>query len=295
MKNILYSIIIAAAMTCNILPAMAEGENVSLTLNDTPASYEAFRIGVWSQRDGTLFDITYTRDTYMQGTNNGGTEYGTICLPFYINTKPTNMTLYHFGNINGNTLDIVKVRDEEYTDGKGISPGTPLIFKLNSPATTMSITCNGTRVNKYGTGTSLAEEKVWIPGNTEEGISTGDGTEGFIWIRGYDEMTTLSSTDANQYYYIYNDKFYRAQTQLIINPFRVVMKFIPKPSQQAKPSAISIREVPAGSTNGISTASATEAPVTGIYSINGSKQTTMRRGLNIIRQADGTTRKVVVK
>lgn len=293
MKNIFYSSIIAAAMTCNILPAMADGENVKLTLDDTPGSYEAFRIGVWSQPNDRLFDITYTRDTYMQGTNNGGTEYGTICLPFYINKKPTDMKLYHFGNINGNTLDIVEVRDAEYTEDKGISPGTPLIFKLNSPATTMSITCNGTRVNRYG---SVAEEKVWIPGNTEEGISTGDGTEGFIWIKGYDEMTTLSSTDANQYYYIYNDHFYRAQTQLTVNPFRVVMKFIPQPSQQgAKPSAISIREVPAGSTNGISTASATEASVTGIYSINGSKQTTMRRGLNIIRQADGTTRKVVVK
>lgn len=297
MKNILYSIVIAAAMICNILPAMAQSENVKLTLDDTPESYKAFRIGVWSQPDGAPFDITYTRNTNMQGSNNGGTLYGTLCLPFYINKKPTDMTLYYFGNIHDSTLDIVEVPDWNYND-YGIYPGTPLIFKLNNPATSMSITCNGTKVNKHGNGSSIVEEKVWISSVVEESAVFGaDGQTvlGALYIMGYDEKKIITA-HADRYFYIYNDHFYRAETQLTVNPFRVVMEFNDQtPGHGAKPSVISIREVPAGSTGVISTSVATASPAAGIYSINGSKQTTMRRGINIVRQADGTTRKVVVK
>lgn len=297
MKNILYSIVIAAAMTCNILPAMAQSENVKLTLDDTPQSYEAFRIGVWSHDIGTKFDITYTRNTNMQGSNNGGTLYGTLCLPFYINAKPTDMKLYYFGNIHDSTLDIVEVPEDHYT-GDGLYPGTPLIFKLNNAATSMSITCNGTKVNKYGNGSSIVQEKVWTSSVVEESAVFGaDGYTvlGALYIMGYDEKKTITER-ANNYYYIYNDHFYKAETELTVNPFRVVMEFNDQTQGQgAKPSVLSIREVPAGSTNAISTATATASSAVGIYSINGSKQTAMRRGINIVRQADGTTRKVVVK
>lgn len=269
--------ILIAAMLMTMSTSVAA--QTDITLDDTSAGYTAFKVAVYSQPKDTEFNITYTRNTYMEGSN-GGTTYGTICLPFQIKGAQTGLQLFYFGTISGSTLNITPVAAADLEEG--IHPCTPLIFKLDSPATSMTITSTGAKVTTDWENPVI--EKTWLDGNAIE--------KGSLWIKGIETQQDMA--DPAKYYYIYNDCFYKANNKLTVPPFRVVMYYNDQTPGQSKPAFFNIQEQE-GSTTGISTVPASpSAAASTIFDINGRKQQSLHKGLNIVRHHDGSITKVIV-
>lgn len=268
--------ILIAAMLMTMSTSVAA--QTDITLDDTPQGYTDFKVAVYSQQENTKFNITYTRNTFMEGSD-GGTIYGTICLPFQIKGAQTGLQLFYFGTISGSTLNITPVPEYQLTEG--IHPCTPLIFKLNSPATSMTIKSTDAEVvTDWG---NLVEEKTWLDGNAIE--------KGSLWIKGVETQQDMA--DPAKYYYIYNDCFYKANNKLTVPPFRVVMYYNDQTPGQSKPAFFNIQEQE-GSTTGISTVPASQSAASTIFDINGRKQQSLHKGLNIVRHHDGSITKVIV-
>jgi len=210
----------------------------------------------------TVNTVKYTRITGMVGVGSTtGTKYGTICLPFSIKEQPTDMTLYKATSISGSTLTITSV---DYP----IAAGTPLIFELTSAATSMTVASTDATVNTTAPSTSTTDGNILI---------------------GTFEAKTIDS-DLGSIYYLNGDKFHQAQTSLVVPIYRAYLK---TQSSGAKPRMISIAKGDEDAT-GISNINTLDS-ATEIFDLNGRKQNGLQRGVNIMRRADGSTIKVLVK
>lgn len=218
-----------------------------------------------AQNDKTV-KATYTRTTGMVGAGSTtGTQYGTLCLPFTINAAPIGVTLYKATAIIADALTITEVTDFSTP----IPAGTPLIFELTSAATEMTVT------SSYATVSTAA---------------LVDPTDGNL-LRGTYASTTITSGLEN-IYYLNGDKFHQAKVSLAVPAFRAYL-LKPVPSPSPAPSMLSLSKED-NETAGILQVEALQT-VTGVYDINGRKQNGIRHGLNIMRRADGSVIKVMVK
>lgn len=221
-----------------------------------------------SAQNTKVVKATYTRNTGMVGAGSTtGTQYGTICLPFEITASITGMKLYKATGISASALTIIEVEtiDAEHK----IPAGTPLIFELTSAATEMMVT------SSYAT------------------VSTADlvdPTDGNL-LRGTYASTTITS-DLENIYYLNGDKFHQAKVSLDVPAFRAYL-LKPGSSPSSAPSMLSLSKED-NETAGILQVEALQT-VTGVYDINGRKQNGIKPGINIMRRADGSVIKVMVK
>lgn len=211
---------------------------------------------------------TYERNTGMFSAGNAKTKYGTICLPFQIKAAPTNMTLYKATSISGSTLTITAV-----TYDAPIEAGTPLIFELSQAASTMTVTSTdgiySINVNTGTPATSPASDNLLVGTYTENTITEG--------------LTSI--------YYLNGDTFHKALSSLKVPAFRAYLKTSTQGG--AKPMILSIVKDGDEATD-IFAVEAFEG-VTNVYDLNGRKQNGLQRGVNIMRRADGSSFKVIVK
>lgn len=220
----------------------------------------------------TVATATYTRNVGMVGVggNPAGTKYGTICLPFNITIAPTDETkLYKATSVSATKLTIEKVTiDAEHP----IPAGTPLIFELSADAAiTMKIVSTNAIINVAAPAATPANDNLLV------------GT--------YSE-TTISGDALTNKYYLNGDKFHQAVNSLKVPAFRAYLDITSSPSPA--PSMLSIVKEGEDETTDIQQIEALET-VTEVYDLNGRKQNGLQRGINILRRADGSTIKVIVK
>lgn len=227
---------------------------------------DATTLASLSAQNGKTVKATYTRTTGMVGAGSTtGTQYGTLCLPFTIEAAVTGVKLYKATDITADALTITEVTDFSTP----IPAGTPLIFELNAAATTLTVT------SSYATVSTAA---------------LVDPTDGNL-LRGTYATTTITSGLEN-IYYLNGDKFHQAKVSLDVPAFRAyLLKTVPSPSPA--PSMLSLSKED-NETAGILQVEALQT-VTGVYDINGRKQNGIKPGLNIMRRADGSVIKVMVK
>ena len=93
--------------------------------------------------------------------------------------------------------------------------------------------------------------------------------------------------------------FGRATATATINPYRFYMKVTAKDGQfvdninQAK--IVVVDDFGIEETTAINSIESNENNITAVYNANGIKQTSTKQGLNIVKMADGTTKKIFVK
>lgn len=208
---------------------------------------------------------TYNRQTGMAAVgSDAGTKYGTICLPFEIKALPTGMTLYKAKNIEGNTLTIEGVTA---TSEAPIAAGTPLIFELTNAATSISITSKNATVNTAEPTTSA--DNILVGTYIQKTISTG--------------LTNI--------FYLNGDKFHNATSSLTVPAYRAYL--VDDDTSRVKGEWLTIST--GDEETAISSMDIDENTVVAVYDLNGRKQSALQRGLNIVRRADGSTMKVIVK
>lgn len=233
--------------------------------------------------DYSVATATYYRNTGMVSAGNTDTRYGTICLPFEIKAKPDGVkVLYKATSIsvdqaaNTGTLTITEV-------SYPVTAGTPLIFELSAEASNMTVTSTdggGIAVNT----TAPATSPVTTP---EESKNLLVGT-----FTGTVLNSSSSPALSDNIYYLNGDKFHQAKVSLTVPAFRAYLDTTSAPS--SAPSVLSIAKEGEDDATGISAVEALET-VTDVYDLNGRKQNGLQRGINILRRADGTTIKVIVK
>lgn len=260
MKKNLLKTLIAATMMATSMTAMAE--NTKLTLDDTPASYEAFKSHM---NAGGKYDVTYTRT--LGGTASEGSKYGTLYLPFKLTSAPEGMKLYYIDNINSTTLTIREVDEYDYS----LSACTTLIYELTEAASTLTITSNGATLSSVA--------------NPVE--------KGNLWINGYLTATEFSATEAANCLYMSDDKFVSPTGTFTLQPFRVALIFNQQAAGQTKQPELTITNAASG-INGV-TLDTPATAITDVYDANGRKQSGLQHGVNIVRHADGSTTKIIVK
>lgn len=213
----------------------------------------------------TVKTAEYQRHHGMVSAGNAETMYGTICLPFAIKDQLTGMTLYKATEISGSTLTITAATYP-------VSAGTPLIFELGAKASNMTVTSSageGIAVNTEATNLTYG---TYLRGTyTRQNITTG----------------------LENIYYLNGDTFHQAVSSLTVPAYRAYLDT--SGSQSAKPMVLSIvKEGDEEQTTGISALETLEG-MTAVYDLNGRKQSGLQRGINILRRADGSTIKVMVK
>lgn len=220
-------------------------------------------LSTWNEKK---VKATYTRSTGMSAVDGSATKYGTFCLPFNITAATSGITLYKAASISGSTLTISELADSDYP----IAAGTPLIFELSTASTTMTVTSNNAIVSTADPATAPSSDNILVGTYTATNITSG----------------------LKDIYYLNGDKFHQAQVSLSVPAYRAYMK-VSEETSLAKPRMISIAKE-SEETTGIMNTLSLDA-TTEIYDLNGRKQNALQRGMNIMRRADGTSVKVLVK
>lgn len=256
MKKNLLKTLIAAAMMATSMTAMAQ--TAKLTLDDTPESYEAFKSHF---DDDGKFDVTYTRT--LGGTTSEGSRYGTLYLPFQIKDELEGINLYSIVSIANDVITLRKVTDAEYP----LYYCTPLIYELTEAANTLTVS---SRRVEIGWGNNVKEINIY-------------------YLMGYNKVTEI---DEN-IFFMSGDKYVSTTSAATVQPFRLVLKYSPNSLDLVKPSELPINN-PSSGINGVNIDTPATA-ITDVYDANGRKQSGLQHGVNIVRHADGSTTKVIVK
>lgn len=223
----------------------------------------------------TVAKATYHRNTGMVSAGNSKTQYGTICLPFAIKAAPTGMTLYRATSISGSTLTITAV---DFTTA--IPAGTPLIFGLGAAAYEMTVTSN--------------DETNGIAVNTNAPATTPVTTTGSenLLVGTYTNTKMTNTGDLENIYYLNGDKFHQAKVELEVPAFRAYIKFASGTGAKSRTLAIKIE---GGDATGIDNNMIDLNTFEEVYDMQGRKQNGLQKGMNIVRRADGSSIKIMVK
>lgn len=229
---------------------------------------DATTLASLSAQNGKTVKATYTRNTGMVGAGSTtGTQYGTICLPFTINAAITGVRLYKATGISASALTITEVTDFS----SPIPASTPLIFELSAAATTLTVT------------SSYATVSTAVPATEPAGVGNN------LLVGTYNAATITSGLGS--IYYLNGDKFHQAKVSLAVPAYHAYIK---APASPARPMVLSIVKDGDEDVTGIDH-TATMDSVTAVYDLNGRKLEGLQHGINIMRRADGSTLKVVVK
>ncbi len=212
--------------------------------------------------------INATEDTYKvttatyNRTGATGTQWGTVCLPFSFESAPDGYTLYTPTAVNATTLTVTEV-------SYPVAAGTPVIFYKNTTDEAVITSAN-------------ASVKI----NAAPVAQSGD-----IHLVGTFSNQKIES-NLSSIYFINGDKFHQAQVSLTVPAYRAYINYTGT-AAGAKPSILSI--LVGGETTGVEKVSMENESVEGIYDVNGMKLSAPKKGMNIMKLANGKTVKLIVK
>lgn len=193
----------------------------------------------------------------------GSLQWGTICLPFELTSDSNGITYYQLSGISGNTMTF----DEVST----VAPNTPAIYSAPT-GSTLSFLNN-------------ADNGVAVSATTDNKVSAG----GLTLVGVQTAPVTLNVGDND--YYIAQNKFWKPTKNAVrMNPQRAY--FVA--SGTAK--LASVFDISEGEATGVDVHGRDNEPgILAVYGVNGVKQDGLRRGINIIKLSDGSTKKIVIK
>lgn len=194
----------------------------------------------------------------------GSLQWGTICLPFELTSDPGGITFYQLSGISGNTMTFEEVSTVE--------PNTPAIY---SAPTGSTLSFLGNADKEVAVSATTDDNKVQAGGLTLVGVQTAP--------------VTLKVGDND--YYIAQNKFWKpTKNEVTMNPQRAY--FVA--SGTAK--LASVFDISEGEATGVDVHGRDNEPdILAVYGVNGVKQDGLRRGINIIKLSDGSTKKIVIK
>lgn len=210
--------------------------------------------------------INATEDTYMvttatyNRTGAVGTQWGTVCLPFSFETKPDGYTLYTPTLVNESTLTVTEV---EYP----IPAGTPVIFYKDNTDEVVITSSNS---------------------NIKIGSTPINGSASLSLIGTY-ESTNITE-NLSSIYYINSDLFHQAKVNLTVPAYRAYIK---NNDPGAKASVLNI--LVGDEATSINMVNMENESVAAIYDANGIRLSSPKKGMNIMKLANGKTVKLIIK
>lgn len=225
------------------------------------ASFAQNPYSAWTQNIGTDAYPTFGDDGihHLRTMTN---EWGTICLPYAIENGD-DYDLYTLSNVTKDALSLTKVSGS-------LAAGTPAIVRRNASAK---------EINVAATGSTFVTAPV-----------TGSSANGLTLTGEFD--TTEITTENG--YIIANNAFWNIQTikgdnKVYCDAFRSYLAGTL--SNGAKQLSINFDDDSATGINTLSTCNGAEVA----YDLNGRCLNSLLHGMNIVRMADGTTKKVIKK
>jgi len=232
-------------------------------------------------KDFKASSAKYTRE-------NVTSTYGTICLPFSY-CRDENISLYSLNGINGiNSSATLKIVEEE-----SINSSEPCIFKKLSTNKKVDITG------------AVEEDGYVLISNSQPEKPSLESTD-IMLVGTYDKVVTGDNTGRNQtaaadYFYISKDKFWRGTDYFNTTAFRA---YIYAPGVFDSPVfygnarsltllEISVEEMETGIFNAEEITN--NADIIGYFSINGTMYNQPQTGINIVKFANGKTKKIFIK
>ena len=209
-----------------------------------------------AQPFGYTEDITATTASYSRSISN---KFGTICLPYAVNSNE-NVQYYTLDRKEGSTLYLTKQDD--------IEAGVPAVFENLSDGTTLNITATNATI--------------------KGSVPAADATLKLIGT--FNEVVITDAEELAKDYYISGGKFRQATSSLTVKPFRAY--FTTTSGNNVKMFNLSVLEEEETAIDNIQ---CSMLNAQSIYDANGMKQTSLRKGLNIVKMTDGSVHKVMVK
>ena len=241
-----------------------------------PAYYSEDKVDIEFPRDFKTNKAVYTR--------NMGNTYGSVILPYAFTTND---------KIQAYIQDHAYETMMHFKDTETVPAHTPFAFKKLAAGTadfTMTDGTGGFGITVEATRSTLPTETTWDgnAGAPYTDSSTAVQVDGWT-TRGYyinQKLDNYADT-----YYIAGDKFYKADGQITVTPHRVSFH---NPNSLAAVYNIDIED---DITTAIKEAELrkdiTDAQT--IYDAAGRQVSQPRKGLNIIRMADRSVKKVIIK
>lgn len=210
--------------------------------------------------------INATEDTYMvttatyNRTGAVGTQWGTVCLPFSFETKPVGYTLYTPSEV---TADVLTVNEVSYP----VAAGTPVIFYKDNTDEVVITSSNS---------------------NIKIGSTPINGSASLSLIGTY-ESTNITD-NLSSIYYINSDLFHQAKVNLTVPAYRAYIK---NSATGAKASVLNI--LVGDEATSINMVNMENESVAAIYDANGIRLSSPKKGMNIMKLANGKTVKLIIK
>lgn len=233
--------------------------------------------GFVSYMPATVGTATYTRQ------HDGG-KYGTICLPFAI-SQTEGCKLYRLGGIDYDRL-VVKL-----TPVNRLEAGEAGMYSVDDPAAhSVTFAANGSDV---AVGIPYTDESISLDMFVDHGMfygtyySNSSVTPGMLLLR--DDHMEFST-----YYIDGNDVTYDSIGAFMCAVLLHFENFGDIPANITGSEVFSIEVGSTPTAIGGIELDGTSAPAA-IYDVSGRKMPRMQKGVNIVKGADGRTRKVVVK
>ena len=234
--------------------------------------------GFWSNMPSTVASATYTRQ-------HDGNKYGTICLPFAIN-QAEGYKLYRLGGID---YDNYKVK---LTPTTRLEAGEAGMYSVDDP-TVQSITFNATNSDVATNNPVLRLDfsKTIDYGIFYGNYYSGDLYEGMMMLKD-DKMVFSKYHWRDDVKYDHIDAF-KCTIMLYFEEGDEKADALKDKLSYDDVFTIEIDDTPLhiGSIEGKDSVS---APIA-IYDISGRKLQQLQKGMNIVKYADGKTRKIMVK
>ena len=206
---------------------------------------------------GYTEDITATTASYSRSISN---KFGTICLPYAVSSNE-NVQYYTLDRKEGSTLYLTKQDD--------IEAGVPAVFENLSDGTTLNITATDATIK--GSVPAAADATLKLIGT-------------------FNEVVITDAEELAKDYYISGGKFRQANSSLTVKPFRAY--FTTTSGNGVKMFNLSVLEEEETSIDNVQ---CSMLNAQSIYDANGMKQTSLRKGLNIMKMTGGSVQKVMVK
>lgn len=268
--------------------ATVDGDNV--TENELPAAIHAYFNGVDPGLKSPLF-IANGGVTYKRAATSS--KWGTVVLPYELESND-NIAYYELtaADISNAKLEFTKVAK--------VAPNTPTVFRIISG-------------NQYDASVE-GPVTIEIPedwGDFDLGKWCDVGNDDVEWwLDGWYYEQTIDVNNDSYFFddhgnkkdigimYISGDKFYHATGTVTVKPYRAIFEAY---GVDWSSSSSSVR-ITFKDDNGIMTTiesimeeNGEFTDVEAIYDLNGRQRNSIRRGVNIVRTADGRVRKFVKK
>ncbi len=208
--------------------------------------------------------------TYERVVRND--KFGTICLPIPLKSVAGKIQLYTVsGYVNG------KVKMKTIAS---VPANTPCIFRKLTNDSTISV----------------IDENIEVP-STNVALNSEKTPDGAFMTGSYVNNVLVGSMDgtqtANQCYYFKNDKMIMGNDYFYLDAFRA---YIDTRECYSTSSARTRSAMSSSFMDDIATAideaDAEDASMTECYNVNGTKTTSLKSGLNIVKYSDGTVKKI---